>query len=159
MEFTGDGIKNLSMADMIHNGKHGNRSRSFKNGIFPVDEKTEEYLKEHTKKEYKVYEADEDAEYESVVEIDLSEVRPTVAFPHLPGNAKTIDEIEAMETNQDPDQVVIGSLYKRKNGRYGEKQLPFFRDILFIRMYVLWSFQQHRKSTNSVSEKAFWKSS
>ena len=84
-----------------------------KNGIFPVDEKTEEYLKEHTKKEYKVYEADEDAEYESVVEIDLSEVRPTVAFPHLPGNAKTIDEIEAMEPIK-IDQVVIGSC---TNGR------------------------------------------
>ena len=84
-----------------------------KNGIFPVDEKTEEYLKEHTKKDYHVYEADEDAEYESIVEIDLSEVRPTVAFPHLPGNAKTIDEIEAMEPIK-IDQVVIGSC---TNGR------------------------------------------
>ena len=72
-----------------------------------------EYLKEHTKKDYHVYEADEDAEYESIVEIDLSEVRPTVAFPHLPGNAKTIDEIEAMEPIK-IDQVVIGSC---TNGR------------------------------------------
>ena len=101
MEFTGDGIKNLSMADRFTMANMAIEAGA-KNGIFPVDEKTEEYLKEHTKKEYKVYEADEDAEYESVVEIDLSEVRPTVAFPHLPGNAKTID------------QVVIGSC---TNGR------------------------------------------
>ena len=79
-----------------------------KNGIFPVDEKTKAYLEEHSKKEYQIFEADEDAEYEQVVTIDLSEVRPTVAFPHLPGNAKTIDEIEAMEPIK-IDQVVIGS--------------------------------------------------
>ena len=60
-------------------------------------EQTEAYLKEHSIKEYKTYEADEDAKYDEVIEIDLSVVRPTVAFPHLPGNAKTIDEIEAME--------------------------------------------------------------
>ena len=64
-------------------------------------------------REYTVYEADEDAEYEQVVEINLAEVRPTVAFPHLPGNAKTIDEIEAMEPIK-IDQVVIGSC---TNGR------------------------------------------
>ncbi len=75
--------------------------------------KRQKYLNEHTKKEYTVYEADEDAEYEQVVEIDLAEVRPTVAFPHLPGNAKTIDEIEAMEPIK-IDQVVIGSC---TNGR------------------------------------------
>ena len=107
MEFTGDGIKNLSMADRFTMANMAIEAGA-KNGIFPVDEKTEEYLKE-----YKVYEADEDAEYESVVEIDLSEVRPTVAFPHLPGNAKTIDEIEAMEPIK-IDQVVIGSC---TNGR------------------------------------------
>ena len=112
MEFTGDGIKNLSMADRFTMANMAIEAGA-KNGIFPVDEKTEEYLKEHTKKEYKVYEADGDAEYESVVEIDLSEVRPTVAFPHLPGNAKTIDEIEAMEPIK-IDQVVIGSC---TNGR------------------------------------------
>ena len=112
MEFTGNGIKNLSMADRFTMANMAIEAGA-KNGIFPVDEKTEEYLKEHTKKEYKVYEADEDAEYESVVEIDLSKVRPTVAFPHLPGNAKTIDEIEAMEPIK-IDQVVIGSC---TNGR------------------------------------------
>ena len=115
MEFTGDGIKNLSMADRFTMANMAIEAGA-KNGIFPVDEKTEEYLKEHTKKEYKVYEADEDAEYESVVEINLSEVRPTVAFPHLPGNAKTIDEIEAMEPIK-IDQVVIGSC---TNGRISD---------------------------------------
>ena len=112
MEFTGDGIRNLSMADRFTMANMAIEAGA-KNGIFPVDEKTEEYLKEHTKKDYHVYEADEDAEYESIVEIDLSEVRPTVAFPHLPGNAKTIDEIEAMEPIN-IDQVVIGSC---TNGR------------------------------------------
>ena len=112
MEFTGDGIKNLSMADRFTMANMAIEAGA-KNGIFPVDEKTEEYLKEHTKKEYKVYEADGDAEYESVVEIDLSEVRPTVAFPHLPVYAKSIDEIEAMEPIK-IDQVVIGSC---TNGR------------------------------------------
>ena len=115
MEFTGDGIKNLSMADRFTMANMAIEAGA-KNGIFPVDEKTEEYLKEHTKKEYKVYEADEDAEYESVVEINLSEVRPTVAFPHLPGNAKTIDEIEAMEPIV-INQVVIGSC---TNGRISD---------------------------------------
>ena len=109
MEFTGDGIANLSMDDRFTMANMAGA----KNGIFPVDDKTIQYLNEHTKKEYTVYEADEDAEYEQVVEIDLAEVRPTVAFPHLPGNAKTIDEIEAMEPIK-IDQVVIGSC---TNGR------------------------------------------
>ena len=82
-----------------------------------MDEKTVEYLDAHCEKPYTVYEADEDAVYDDVVEIDLSKVRPTVAFPHLPGNAKTIDEIEAEEQVK-IDQVVIGSLYERTNGRY-----------------------------------------
>ena len=112
MEFTGDGIRNLSMADRFTMANMAIEAGA-KNGIFPVDEKTEEYLKEPTTTDYHVYEADEDAEYESIVEIDLSEVRPTVAFPHLPGNAKTIDEIEAMEPIK-IDQVVIGSC---TNGR------------------------------------------
>ena len=109
MEFTGDGIRNLSMADRFTMANMAIEAGA-KNGIFPVDEKTEEYLKEHTKKDYHVYEADEDAEYESIVEIDLSEVRPTVAFPHLPENTKTIDEVGDITI----DQVVIGSC---TNGR------------------------------------------
>lgn len=112
MEFTGDGIANLSMDDCFTMANMAIEAGA-KNGIFPVDDKTIQYLNEHTKKEYTVYEADEDAEYEQVVEINLAEVRPTVAFPHLPGNAKTIDEIEAMEPIK-IDQVVIGSC---TNGR------------------------------------------
>ena len=112
MEFVGDGIKNLSMDDRFTMANMAIEAGA-KNGLFIVDDKTEEYLKEHTKKEYTVYTADEDAQYEQVVEINLAEVRPTVAFPHLPGNAKTIDEIEAMEPIK-IDQVVIGSC---TNGR------------------------------------------
>ena len=112
MEFTGDGIANLSMDDRFTMANMAIEAGA-KNGIFPVDEKTKAYLAEHCKKEYTVYEADEDAVYDEVIEIDLSKVRPTVAFPHLPGNAKTIDEVEAMEPIK-IDQVVIGSC---TNGR------------------------------------------
>lgn len=112
MEFTGEGVANLTMDDRFTMANMAIEAGA-KNGIFPVDERTEEYLKEHTKKTYKIYEADEDAAYEEIVEIDLSKVRPTVAFPHLPGNAKTIDEIESMEPVK-IDQVVIGSC---TNGR------------------------------------------
>ena len=93
MEFTGDGIAHLSMDDRFTMANMAIEAGA-KNGIFPVDEQTKAYLEEHSKKEYQIFEADEDADYEQVVTIDLSEVRPTVAFPHLPGNAKTIDEIE-----------------------------------------------------------------
>lgn len=112
MEFTGDGISALSMDDRFTMANMAIEAGA-KNGIFPVDEKAQCYLKEHTKKEYRIYEADADAEYDDVIEIDLGKVRPTVAFPHLPGNAKTIDEIEAMEPVR-IHQVVIGSC---TNGR------------------------------------------
>ena len=115
IEFVGEGIKNLTMDDRFTMANMAIEAGA-KNGIFPVDELTEEYLKEHCKKEHKVYVADEDAEYDDVIEIDLAEVRPTVAFPHLPGNAKTIDEIEAMEPIK-IDQVVIGSC---TNGRISD---------------------------------------
>ena len=115
MEFVGDGIQNLTMDDRFTMANMSIEAGA-KNGIFPVDELTEEYLKEHGEKEYKIYTADEDAEYEEVIEIDLAEVRPTVAFPHLPGNAKTIDEIEVMEPIK-IDQVVIGSC---TNGRISD---------------------------------------
>ena len=112
MEFTGEGIAALSMDDRFTMANMAIEAGA-KNGIFPVDDQTKAYLNEHTKKAYQVYEADEDAEYDEMIEINLSEVRPTVAFPHLPGNAKTIDEIEAMEPIK-IDQVVIGSC---TNGR------------------------------------------
>lgn len=112
MEFTGEGVKELSMADRFTICNMAIEAGA-KNGIFPVDEAAIEYLDKHAKREYKIYEADKDAEYEEVVDVDLSAIRPTVAFPHLPGNAKTVDEIDAMDKIY-IDQVVIGSC---TNGR------------------------------------------
>lgn len=112
MEFTGEGVKELSMADRFTICNMAIEAGA-KNGIFPVDEAAIEYLDKHAKRDYKIYEADKDAEYEKVVDVDLSAIRPTVAFPHLPGNAKTVDEIEAMDKIY-IDQVVIGSC---TNGR------------------------------------------
>lgn len=112
MEFTGEGVKELSMADRFTICNMAIEAGA-KNGIFPVDEAAIEYLDKYAKREYKIYEADKDAEYEEVVDVDLSAIRPTVAFPHLPGNAKTVDEIEAMDKIY-IDQVVIGSC---TNGR------------------------------------------
>ena len=112
MEFTGEGVKELSMADRFTICNMAIEAGA-KNGIFPVDEAAIEYLDKHAKRDYKIYEADRDAEYEEVVDVDLSAIRPTVAFPHLPGNAKTVDEIEAMDKIY-IDQVVIGSC---TNGR------------------------------------------
>jgi len=112
MEFVGDGIQYLTMDDRFTICNMAIEAGA-KNGIFPVDDQTIAYIEEHSKKEYKVYKADEDAQYDEVIEIDLSKVRPTVAFPHLPGNAHTIDEIETMDKIS-IDQVVIGSC---TNGR------------------------------------------
>lgn len=112
MEFTGEGVKELSMADRFTICNMAIEAGA-KNGIFPVDEAAIEYLDKHAKRDYKIYEADKDAEYEEVVDVDLSAIRPTVAFPHLPGNAKTVGEIEAMDKIY-IDQVVIGSC---TNGR------------------------------------------
>ena len=122
MEFVGDGIKNLSMDSRFAMANMAIEAGA-KNGIFPVDDLTIEFMKEHSTKEYKVYEADADAEYEAVYEIDLSKVRPTVAFPHLPENTKTVDEICDKEVKI--DQVVIGSC---TNGRM--EDLRTARDIL-----------------------------
>ena len=82
-----------------------------KNGIFPVDDKAIAYMKEHSKREYKIFEADEDAVYDAEYTIDLGALRPTIAFPHLPENTKTIDEIKEDIVI---DQSVIGSC---TNGR------------------------------------------
>ena len=107
MEFVGDGIANLTMDDRFTMANMAIEAGA-KNGIFIVDDQTRAYMDAHSDKQYTAYEPDEDAQYDQIVEIDLSEVRPTVAFPHLPGNAKTIDEVEAMEPIK-IDQVVIGS--------------------------------------------------
>lgn len=110
MEFTGEGIKNLTMDDRFTIANMAIEAGG-KNGIFPVDEKAIAYMKEHSKRPYKVYEADEDAEYDEEYTIDLSKLRPTIAFPHLPENTKTIDEIQE---DVAVDQAVIGSC---TNGR------------------------------------------
>ena len=110
MEFTGDGIKNLSMDDRFTIANMAIEAGG-KNGIFPVDDQTEAYMKEHSMRSYKVYEADEDAVYEAEYTIDLSKLEPTVAFPHLPENTKTMDEISQEIVI---DQAVIGSC---TNGR------------------------------------------
>jgi len=109
MEFVGEGVKNLSMDDRFAIANMAIEAGG-KNGIFLVDEKTIEYMKAHSTKPYTIYEPDEDAEYERRYEIDLSEIRPTVAFPHLPENTRTIDEVGDVKI----DQVVIGSC---TNGR------------------------------------------
>ena len=88
-----------------------------KNGIFPVDEKAIAYMEEHSRKKYTIYEADEDAVYDAEYTIDLSELRPTVAFPHLPENTKTVDEIT---DDIKIDQVVIGSC---TNGRLDDMRI------------------------------------
>jgi len=109
LEFSGDGIKELSMDDRLCISNMAIECGA-KNGIFPVDEITLDYVKDRSLREYTVYEADEDAKYDEVITINLSELKPTVACPHLPENTKTVDEIEKF----DIDQVVIGSC---TNGR------------------------------------------
>ena len=115
MEFVGEGIKYLTMDDRFTICNMAIEAGA-KNGIFPVDEQTKAYIEKHSTKEYFVYEADDDAIYDEVIEIDLSKVRPTVAFPHLPGNGHTVDEIETMDKIM-IDQVVIGSC---TNGRLSD---------------------------------------
>ena len=110
MEFTGDGVTALEMCDRFTVCNMAIEAGA-KNGVFPVDEKTVAYLKEHGAAEPKIFEADADAEYEATYEIDLSELEPTVAFPYLPENARTVSEIDE---DIFIDQVVIGSC---TNGR------------------------------------------
>ena len=102
MEFAGDGIKYLSIDDRFTICNMAIEAGA-KNGIFPVDEVALDYMKGRFDREIKIYEPDPDAEYERTIEIDLSALKPTVAFPHLPENART-------EWGEIPiDQVVIGS--------------------------------------------------
>ena len=110
LEFVGDGISELSMDDRFTIANMAIEAGA-KNGIFPVDALAETYMKEHSKRPYKIYEADSDAEYVREVVIDLNTLQPTVAFPHLPENTRTIDEVGDITI----DQVVIGSC---TNGRF-----------------------------------------
>ena len=92
MEFMGEGVSYLSMDDRFAMTNMAIEAGG-KNGIFIVDDKTKEYMKEHSTKEFTVYEPDEDAVYDEEYTIDLSELKPTVAFPHLPENTRTIDNV------------------------------------------------------------------
>ena len=120
MEFSGDGIYDLSMSDRLCIANMAIECGA-KNGIFPVDDKTLEYIAERTDRKPVVYAADADAEYDQVIDIDLSKVKQTVAFPHLPENARTFDNIPEIKI----DQVVIGSC---TNGRL--EDLVIAADIL-----------------------------
>lgn len=115
MEFVGDGVNELSMDDRFAMANMAIEAGG-KNGIFIVDDKTIEYMKEHSDKEYKIYEPDEDAEYVAEYDIDLSTIKPTVSFPHLPENTRTIDDVGEVKI----DQVVIGSC---TNGRIEDMRI------------------------------------
>ena len=110
MEFCGEGLSSLSIYDRLTMANMAIEAGA-KNGIFEVDEQTIAYIKEHSDREPVIYKADEDAVYDEVIDIDLSEIKSTVAFPHLPENTHTTDEIGEIVI----DQVVIGSC---TNGQY-----------------------------------------
>ncbi|MFR3727273.1 3-isopropylmalate dehydratase large subunit [Lacrimispora sp.] len=115
MEFSGDGIKNLTMDDRFTICNMAIEAGG-KNGIFPVDDLAIQYIKEHSKRDFKVFEADEDAEYETVYTIDLSKLEPTISFPHLPENTKTFGMFDEIKV----DQAVIGSC---TNGRLDDMRI------------------------------------
>lgn len=110
MEFTGKGVGALTVYDRLTISNMAIEAGA-KNGIFPVDDQVLEYVKERSDRTPLIFEADEDAEYDEVYEIDLSEIKSTVAFPHLPENTRTFDDIGDVKI----DQVVIGSC---TNGHY-----------------------------------------
>lgn len=114
MEFTGEGLASLSMADRLCISNMAIEAGA-KNGIFEVDQITLDYIKEHNGAEPVIYKADDDAVYDEVIEINLSDIEPTVSFPHLPENAKTFGEFGDIKI----DQVVIGSC---TNGRLEDLQ-------------------------------------
>lgn len=115
MEFTGPGVASLSIDDRFTICNMAIEAGG-KNGIFPVDDITKEYMEGRVDREYTVYEADADAQYDTVYEIDLSAIRPTIAFPHLPGNTRTIDEVGNVQIQQS----VIGSC---TNGRLSDMRI------------------------------------
>lgn len=115
MEFTGEGLSSLTMSDRLCISNMAIEAGA-KNGIFEVDDITLEYIREHGGAEPKIYRADEDAVYDETINVDLSQIEPTVAFPHLPENAKTFDQFDEIRI----DQVVIGSC---TNGRLEDLQI------------------------------------
>ena len=117
MEFTGPGVASLTMDDRLTICNMAIEAGA-KNGIFPVDETTVQYLEGRSERPYKVYTADEDAEYERTIDIDLSAIVPTVACPHLPENTKPAAELGSIKI----DQVVIGSC---TNGRMQDMEAAY----------------------------------
>jgi len=117
MEFVGEGVHSLSMDDRFTMANMAIEAGA-KNGIFIVDDKTIEYQKGRVNREYTIYEPDEDAIYDEIINIDLSTIKSTVSFPHLPENTKTIDEVGDIKI----DQVVIGSC---TNGRYEDLKTAY----------------------------------
>lgn len=117
MEFTGEGVKSLSMDDRLCICNMAIEAGA-KNGIFPVDEVTLAYLEGRSERAPKVFEADEDAVYEKTIDIDLSEIVPTVACPHLPENTRPASELSDIKI----DQVVIGSC---TNGRSEDMETAY----------------------------------
>ena len=117
MEFTGPGVASLSMDDRLCICNMAIEAGA-KNGIFPVDERTLEYLKGRSEREPVIYTADEDAPYEKTIEIDLSKIEPTVACPHLPENTRPAKELGNIRI----DQVVIGSC---TNGRMEDMEAAY----------------------------------
>ena len=115
MEFTGEGVKNLTMDDRFTICNMAIEAGG-KNGIFPVDELAVQYMKEHSIRPFKTYEADPDALYDETYVIDLSKLKPTVSFPHLPSNTRTIDQVGEVKI----DQAVIGSC---TNGRIDDMRI------------------------------------
>ena len=141
MEFTGDGVGQLSMDSRFTMANMAIEAGG-KNGIFDVDEQTLAYVREHSSRSYQVFAADPDAVYSETFEIDLGSVRPTVAFPHLPENTRTIDETGNVPIHQ----VVIGSC---TNGRMedlriageilkGRKVHPDVRCIIIPATQKIW---------------------
>lgn len=117
MEFMGEGVKSLSMDDRLCICNMAIEAGA-KNGIFPVDERTTEYMKDRCERTPVIYTADDDAEYEKVIDIDLSKIVPTVSCPHLPENTKCADELADTKI----DQVVIGSC---TNGRMEDMETAY----------------------------------
>ena len=115
MEFTGPGVASLSIDDRFTICNMAIEAGG-KNGIFPVDKTTKDYMEGRVDREYTIYEADSDAEYDQVYDIDLSTLKPTVAFPHLPGNSRTIDKVGDVPIQQS----VIGSC---TNGRLSDMRI------------------------------------
>lgn len=109
IEFAGEGVAELTMTDRLTISNMAIEAGG-KNGIFPFDEITKEYVEGRVQQPYEAVAPDEDASYEKVIEIDLSKLTPVVAFPHLPGNTHPVSKIDKIKI----DQVVIGSC---TNGR------------------------------------------